>query len=77
MTPHPHVHMVSLDGAKWIAKRPDLFLPMRALSALFLHPMMESLVAAHKAGKLVFHGHHAHLVNARSFATFLKPLRRT
>jgi hypothetical protein len=41
MTHHPHVHMIvpgggiSLDGSRWIIKRPDFLLPVRVLSKLF------------------------------------------
>ena len=41
MTHHPHIHMIvpgggiSLDGSRWINRRPDFFLPVRVLSALF------------------------------------------
>src|SRR4249920_349727 len=83
MTHHPHVHMIvpgggiALDGARWIAKRPDFFLPVRVLSKLFRRLMIEKLVAAHAAGQLTFHGAHAALVNTKAFAAYLAPLRRT
>ena len=38
MTHHPHVHMIvpgggiALDGQRWIARKPDFFLPVRVLS---------------------------------------------
>jgi hypothetical protein len=83
MTHHPHVHMIvpgggiSLDGSRWIAKRPDFFLPVRVLSKLFRRLMIEKLVAEHAAGRLTFHGAHAALVDARVFAAHLAPLKRT
>ena len=49
MTHHPHVHMIvpgggiSLDGSRWIACRPDFFLPVRVLSKLFRRLMLEKL----------------------------------
>ena len=64
MTHHPHVHMIvpgggiSLDRSRWIAKRPDFFLPVRVLSKLFRRLMIEKLFAAHAAGQLTFHGAH-------------------
>src|ERR1700750_443410 len=82
MTHHPHVHMIvpgggiSLDGSRWIAKRPDFFLPVRVLSKLFRRLMIEKLVAEHAAGRLTFHGAHAALVDARVFAAHLAPLKR-
>jgi Putative transposase/Transposase zinc-binding domain len=83
MTHHPHVHMIvpgggiSLDRSRWIAKRPDFFLPVRVLSKLFRRLMIERLVAAHAAGKLAFYGVHASLVDATAFAAYLAPLERT
>jgi hypothetical protein len=83
MTHHPHVHMIvpgggiSRDGSRWVAKRPDFFLPVRVLSKLFRRLMIEKLVAAHAAGQLTFHGAHAALVNTKAFAAYLAPLRRT
>jgi hypothetical protein len=65
MTHHPHVHMIvpgggiALDGQRWIARKPDFFLPVRVLSRLFRRLMLEKLAAAHKAGKLAFFGAHA------------------
>ena len=82
MTHHPHVHMIvpgggiSLDGARWIAKRPDFLLPVRVLSKLFRRRMIEMLIAAHAAGQLTFHGAHAGLGDAKAFAAYLAPLKR-
>jgi hypothetical protein len=83
MTHHPHVHMIvpggglSLDGERWIAAKPNFFLPVLVLSKLFRRLMLEKLVAVHKAGKLTFFGAHAHLAGDKAFAAFLAPLRRT
>ena len=62
MTHHPHVHMIvpggglSSDGSRWIATRPNFFLPVLVLSKLFRRLMLEKLAAAHEAGKLIFFG---------------------
>ena len=83
MTHHPHVHMIvpgggiSLDGSRWISKRPRFFLPVRVLSKLFRRLMIEKLMAAHAAGQLTFHGAHAGPVNTKAFAAYLAPLKRT
>jgi hypothetical protein len=83
MTHHPHVHMIvpgggiSLDGSRWIAKRPDFFLPVRVLSKLFRRLMIEKLMAAYAAGQLTFHRAHAALGNAKAFAAYLAPLKKT
>jgi Putative transposase len=69
MTHHPHVHMIvpggglSPDGQRWIAARPNFFLPVLVLSKLFRRLMLEKLAAAHEAGKLTFCGRHAHLAD--------------
>jgi hypothetical protein len=83
MTHHPHVHMIvpggglSDDGDRWIACRPNFFLPVRVLSRLFRRLVFEMLIAAHDAGKLVFFGEHASLADAGAFAALLAPLRRS
>jgi hypothetical protein len=67
---------LSLDGKRWIAAKPNFFLPVLVLSRLFRRLMLEKLAAAHKAGKLTFFGQHAHLADEKAFAAFLAPLKR-
>jgi hypothetical protein len=82
MTHHPHVHMIvpggglSPDGERWIAAKPNFFLPVLVLSMLFRRLMLEKLAAAHNAGKLTFFGEHAHLAGDKAFADLLAPLKR-
>ena len=54
--------------------RAGFFLSVRVLSRLFRRLFLEKLVAAHK--QLQFFGNHAPLAQARTFATYLAPLRR-
>ena len=67
MTHHPHVHMIvpggglSTDASRWIACRPNFFLPVLVFSRLFRRLMLDKLAAAHEAGKLKFFGDHAGL----------------
>jgi hypothetical protein len=68
---------LSPDGKSWNATRPNFFLPVLVLSRLFRRLMLEKLAAAHEAGKLAFFGAHAHLADAKAFAAFLAPLKRT
>jgi hypothetical protein len=81
MTHHPHVHMIvpgggiSFDGTRWVACRPGFFLPVRVLSRLFRRLFLEKLAAVHN--QLQFFGNHAALADARAFATYLAPLRKT
>jgi hypothetical protein len=80
MTHHPHLHMIvpgggiSLDGSRWIACKPNFFLPVRVLSRLFRRLFLDILVTAHKA--LAFFGDHAALSGKKAFAAFLAPLRK-
>ncbi|MGY4286432.1 hypothetical protein ACVWXO_005652 [Bradyrhizobium sp. LM2.7] len=59
MTHHPHVHMIvpgggiSLDGERWVACRVGFFLAVRVLSRLFRRLLLEKLIAAQEAGRLV------------------------
>ena len=83
LTHHPHVHIIvpggglSLDGERWIACKPNFFLPVLVLSKLFRRLMLEKLAAAHEAGKLAFFGKHAQLTDTKTFAKFLKTLKGT
>jgi putative transposase len=83
LTHHPHVHMIvpgggiSLDGERWIACRPNFFLPVRVLSRLFRRRVLDKLDAAHHAGQLQFFGKHVALTNAQTFAAYLAPLRNS
>ena len=83
MTHHPHVHMIvpggglSADGKRWIAAKPNFFLPVLVLSKLFRRLMLEKLTTAHAAGKLQFFGDHVGLKDADAFAAFLAPLKTT
>ena len=81
MTHHPHVHMIvpggglSPDGTRWIACRPNFFLPVRILSKLFRRLILEKLATAHAVGQLRFFGAHTDLADAKAFAAFLARLR--
>jgi hypothetical protein len=83
LTHHPHVHMIvpgggfSLDGKRWVACRPNFFLPVRVLSRLFRRLFLNELAAAHAAGKLQFFGGHAMLSERKAFVTYLAPLRNS
>jgi hypothetical protein len=83
MTHHPHAHMIvpggglATDGSRWISCKPNFLLPVRVLSKLFRRLMLAKLAAAHAAGQLQFFGVHAHLADAKAFAAFLTPLRKT
>jgi len=67
---------LSVDGTRWVAGKPHFFLPVRVLSKLFRRLMLGKLLAVHAAGSFQFFGAHAHLADAKAFATFLAPLRK-
>ena len=83
MTHHPHVHMIvpggglSEDRTKWIACRPDFFLPVRVLSRLFRRLVLAMLLDAYEEGRLRFFAEHAALAERQAFAAFLRPLKRS
>lgn len=54
-----------------------VLLSVRVLSRLFRRLFLEQLIAAHKAGKLVFFGKHLGLSDTLAFEAFLKPHRKT
>src|SRR5205823_821511 len=78
---HPHLHCVvpgggpSLDGNRWVSCRPDFFLPVRVLSALFRRLFLESLEKAFDSGKLQFFGTLEPLQDRSAFARYLAPLK--
>ncbi len=82
MTHHPHVHMIvpgggfSEDGSKWLACKPNFFLPVFVLSKLFRRLMLEKIAAAHATGKLTFFGVHVALADAATFEKWLMSLKK-
>jgi Putative transposase/Transposase zinc-binding domain len=81
LTHHPHVHMIvpgggiSPDGTRWVSCRLGFFLPVRVLSRLFRRLFLQKLAAVHK--RLAFFGDHARLTDAKAFAAYLAPLRKS
>ena len=65
------------ERQRWIAAKPNFFLPVLVLSKLFRRLMLQKFVAVHEAGKLKFFGEHAHPADGKAFATFVAPLKRT
>ncbi|WBU64746.1 MULTISPECIES: IS91 family transposase [Paracoccaceae] len=83
LTHHPHIHMIvpggglSSDGTRWVACKPGFFLHVRVLSRLFRRLFVEGLMALHRAGQLRFFGDLTKLAEARAFAEWLTPFRKT
>jgi hypothetical protein len=82
LTHHPHVHCVvpggglSPDGKRWVACRPNFFLPVHALSRLFRRLFLAAFDAAFREGKLRFFGTLAPLAEPRAFAKEIASLRQ-
>jgi hypothetical protein len=79
---HPHLHCVvaggglSADGSRWIACRPNFFLPVRVLARLFRRLFLASLEKAFDAKKLTFYGPLQPLCDRRAFQRHLAPARK-
>jgi hypothetical protein len=79
---HPHVHCIvsggglSLDGARWIATRPDFLLPVRVLGALFRGKFLACLARLYERGALRLDGPAAKLADAVTFARMRDKLYR-
>ena len=74
---HPHLHCIvpgggpSPDGTRWIACRPNFFLPVRVLSRLFRRLFLQALRTAFEAGQLQFFGDIAECADPQAFALLL------
>jgi len=68
---------LSPDGTRWVACKPGFFLHVRVQSRLFRRLFIESLLALHRAGKLIFFGDLAGLADISAFTTWLAPFRKT
>ena len=73
LTHHPHVHCVvpggglSLDGTRWVAGRPDFFLPVARSRKTLPPPIPRRLQTAFDAGDLRFFGDLAELAEPAAF----------
>ena len=79
---HPHVHCIvpggglSADKSRWVAFRPNFFMPVRVLSRLFRRLFLEHLTQAFELGQLQFFGDIVDLANPTAFYRTLKAARR-
>ncbi len=79
LTHHPHVHCIVPGGGlgpdgRWIACKPNFFLPVHVLSRCYRRLFLERLGTAFDAGGIVFHGELVRLRDPFEFAQYLKPL---
>ena len=68
---------ISPDGSRWVACRPNFFLPVRVLSRLFRSLVLKGLKQAHADGRLKFFNDHQALTDRGTFHAYLKPLYKT
>jgi hypothetical protein len=79
---HPHLHCVvpggglSPDGERWIASRPDFFLPVRVLSRYFRRRFLELFQQAFEQGALKLFGTLEPLQDREQFLAYLEPLQQ-
>jgi hypothetical protein len=79
----PHLHCVvpggglSPDGSRFIACRPNFFLPVRVLARLFRGLFLAQLQLAFDAGELNFFGELEPLRSANAFAQYLAQTRQS
>jgi hypothetical protein len=79
---HPHLHCVvaggglSADGTRWIACRPNFFLPVRVLARLFRRLFLEAVEKAFAAAELAFSGALEPLRDRGAFLHHLAPARK-
>jgi hypothetical protein len=79
---HPHLHCVvaggglSPDRTRWIACRPNFFLPVRVLARLFRRLFLKAMEKAFDSGDLTFSGTLEHLRDRGAFLCQLAPARK-
>ena len=82
LTHHPHVHCIVPGGGlgpdgRWVASKPNFFLPVHVLSRCFRRLFLGRLRAAFDAGRIAFVGELAGLSDLSAFAEYLEPLSKT
>jgi hypothetical protein len=79
---HPHLHCIvpgggpSPDGTRWIACRPNFFLPVRVLSRLFRRLFLQALRTTFEARQLQFFGDIAEHADPLAFTRLLTSVGR-
>src|SRR6516225_9986676 len=79
---HPHLHCVvtggglAPDGSRWLATRPDYFLPVKVLGRLFRGKFLAALKSAYHSGQLHLDGSVAYLADPQGFSRWLGTLYR-
>src|SRR5262249_41765794 len=79
---HPHLHCVvtggglANDGSRWIATRPNYFLPVKVIGKMFQGKFLDGLKEAYHAGRLCLPASLAALAEPKTFGRWLDPLYR-
>jgi Putative transposase/Transposase zinc-binding domain len=79
---HPHLHCVvtggglTADGRRWLATRPNYFLPVKVLGKMFRGKFLDALKEAYHAGRLCLPGSLAALAEPKAFGRWLDLLYR-
>src|SRR5271170_428883 len=81
LTHHPHVHCIVPGGGltpdgRWIASKPNFFLPVHVLSRCFRRLFLERLRTAFDAGRIAFLGELARLSDSSAFTKYLRTLSK-
>ncbi|UWQ76902.1 transposase [Leisingera sp. M658] len=80
---HPRVRMItpdrglSPDSTRRVACKPGFLLYLRVLPRLFRRLFLEGLMELHRTGQLAFIGDYMVLADAKVFAAWLAPFRKT
>jgi Putative transposase len=78
---HPHLHCLvpsgglALDNSRWVATKPNFFLPVHVLSCMFRGKILAFLKQAYTSSRLRFPGTLADLAQPRPFRSLLNLLR--
>jgi predicted Zn-ribbon and HTH transcriptional regulator len=78
---HPHLHCLvpsgglALDNSRWVATKPNFFLPVHVLSCMFRGKILAFLKQAYTSSQLRFPGTLADLAQPRPFHSLLNLLR--
>jgi len=78
---HPHLHVIvpggglAADGTRWIASRPNYFVPVKVLSRVFRGKFLDYLGRAYRSGELTLTATLEHLAQPDHFGALLRELR--
>lgn len=80
---HPHLHCLipagglAPEGNRWVACRPNFFLPVKVLRRRFRHLFLQTLASAYRHQKLSFEGRCQQMAVPKTWQRFLSALQDT